>query len=446
MKKTMKNVLLLMCALSAHASAQQVDTTSPYVWREEEVVDTLKAVQTMAARRDTLTRQIELLTTLRQTKKKKVATDDEKALLQNLVRRCFHENVEVQTQHGGRYYVRHPYFLQGGHLAIITHTRVGSYGPKTESNFVELLQQGTLHPSLLAAFDSIVPALTDEAARMDASTDADFARFVYPLPTKMAPVRHDNPYYADPAFHWLDSLKQNNTLLNRQNKMTAKTVSYPVKDEYYTSNIFTQFKFRTSSSQPDIRWNTAAWRVYDATDRLVAVSASGDIDSLRLACFRYDFEHNAYGIDGEPAAVRSYVKHYLSTGKTPQAEITYLELEPLRQAQAMRVAMQLSMAMMNTSELNEMKRQSDALVAESKRKADALRSRYPKDVMERGEAYIDQLKADNAYDSDRLQTTRLDGLSFMVTPRDGGRLKARLTFGFDAKEGKLVPHYTILEK
>ena len=57
----------------------------------------------------------------------------------------------------------------------------------------------------------------------------DFADYVSPLPTKLKNVRHDNPDYADPNFHWLDRFDTKT--------LERKSILFPIKEDYWASNI-----------------------------------------------------------------------------------------------------------------------------------------------------------------------------------------------------------------
>lgn len=431
----MKKALLILSVISVHTYAQQIDTNSPYIWCEEEVVDTLKAVaeanQIKAEKTERMAAEISLLTSL-QAKNRKIKSDEEKAMLRNILDRCLTS------------YLKPEHIPTGGTIREHYLKNYRSY--LREQDLYDALEKGKIHPSFYAGFDSIVSYLTRNRDKIESSTDADFADYVNPLLMKMANVRRDNPYYADPQFLWVDKLNE----YDKNHQLERKSVSYPDKDEYYTSNIYTQYKFRKVR---DTDFRLTYVKVYDQAGKLVAVKPpydwklEDDKDAIRYACACYDYEHNAYGIDKETAAVKDYVKQYFTTGRTPKTRIDMLDVTLRFQSQLLNEARSnLRRGRISPAEYSKMEKQYNESVAEAEREAAAIRSKYPKELTDKAEGYIEQLKSDNSYPWDKLQATRIDGLNYMITDPNGGKLKAQLTFGYDAERGRIVSSCKVLEK
>lgn len=424
----MKKILLLLCTISVHSYAQQADITSPYIWREEEVVDTAKAIaaakQIKAETEKKITAQLELLASMRE-KKRKIKSENEKALLKDLLQQCNN--------------------IPNARVAI-----TDAYSAATRRQWLnneELpneiatdLEKGKIHAYFYNAFEYIQEHLSNELIRIVDSGDMNFADYVSPLPTKLMNVRHDNPDYADPNFHWLDRFDTKT--------LEHKSVSFPVKEDYWASSKYPAYKFHKPENMD---FYSAIWAVYDQSNKLVAISKP-DISrrrddenaALQFACAKYDYERNAYDINSQPAAVRNYVAQAFATGKSLRKRRD--EMIEAVYFKGIEVQVAATSTRIGDSQYNKLKSDFEALAAKTEKEVAEINKSCPQDVMEKGENYIDQLKKDNVYPWSKLIATRIDGLNFMLTLPDGSKLKVRATFGYNAKDDKAVCSYVVLEK
>ena len=422
----MKKILLLLCTISVHSHAQQADITTPYIWREEEVVDTTKAIaaakQIKAETEKEIMAQLKLVTSMRE-KKRKIKSEEEKALLKDLLQQC--NDIPLAKKA-----IIDSYFAA---------TRRWWLNKELPGEIATDLEKGKIHTYFYNAFEYIQEHLSNELIKITDSNDMDFANYVSPLPTKLMNVRHDNPDYADPNFHWLDRFDTKT--------LEHKSVSFPVKEDYWASSKYPAYKFHKRENED---FAFATWILYDQSNKLVAISKpdmsrrqDDENTELQFACAKYDYERNAYDINSQPEAVRKYVAQAFSTGKSLKAKrddiVTTLYVKQ----------MELEVAARNTriseSQYNKIMSDFKALAAKSEKEIAEI-DKFPKDVMEKAENYIDQLKKDNVYPWKNLQAIRIDGLNYIFTLPDDNKLKAQATFRYNAKDEKVECSYVILEK
>lgn len=427
----MKKTLLLLCTISVHSYAQQADITSPYIWCEEEVVDTAKAIAAAKQIKDEtekkITAQLELVASMRE-KKRKVKSEEEKALLKDLQQQCSGVPAAIPA---ARKAITDAYFAA---------YRRRWLNKELPDEIAEELEKGKVHAYFYNAFEYIQEYLSTELVRIsDSDINMDFADYVSPLPTKLMNVRHDNPDYADPNFHWLDRFDTKT--------LEHKSVSFPVKEDYWVSSKYTEYKFHKLENMD---FYSSTWAVYDQSNKLVAIlnpkttTDRGENDELQFACAKYDYERNAYDINSQPAAIKNYVAQAFATGKSLKARRD--EIEEAVFLKGMEVQVAATSKRISDSQYNKLKSDFEALLAKSEKERAEIDKSCPKDVMEKGENYIDQLKKDNAYPWRKLIATRIDGLNFMLTLPDGNKLKAQAIFGYNTKDEKAECSYVVLEK
>lgn len=403
----MRNILLLL-SLVTICSFAQVDTTSPYVWQEIEVVDTVKAIemahQIKVEREKTnaeIKTKIALLQSLTESGKKKISSEEDKTSLK-----------EIAQKYGGQ---------KPNNKGMIV-------GP---SAYLADLEKGKVNKNFFNEFNHIQSELTKSMQTED--FDSIYAT-LFPVPKKMAKVKKENPNY---GFRWFDKYDKG--------KLKYKSVSYPQKDEFYTSDEYPQYKFRQHN------YDRRRWSIYDRQENLLAVSMPFDYynekDDIRGACNRYDFEHNAYNINADDAAVRNYVAEKFA-GATAETEIFARQFAIRMLNTKLDQARQyLSRRQITQQEFNNIskavgveKSQYEKEIAEWKKKMPSA------NVVSKANNYIEQLARDNAnVVPDDMTKERIDGLNFMLTSSKR-RLRVQQTYYYDKKKKRVECKYKVLEK
>ena len=439
----MRTFLCLISLIAVFNSyAQNINTNFPYIWEEIEVIDTVKAEEMankiksdkkadISKSNEKISTQITLLTMLKDKKQKKVQNEQEITLLQ-----------EIATEHKGEIVDVIDYNLN---LQRLRNGRT----PRTNSdrmieNIMSNLTKGKINDYYFISFDRIITKLQEELQDEKQYENMCFTSLVSPLPMKTIKVKKDNPNYLDPDFHWLDRYNTD--------KLILKSTSFPVKEEYYASEEYPQFKFYKDN------YMSHRWLIYDLFGNFVAASMPTEYDlnyhgvdwQMIDACSLYDFEHNTYNINQESEAVRNYIAYTLKNGHSLRSEISSIELgqsmidKILQESKRMLVA-----GRMTQEQYNKNYAEHKRLTMENQKRLTTLRKQIPsKDVIERADNYVEQLKKDN---EDRLprsnrdfKISRIDGLNFILTSDSG--LKLQQTGYYNSKENRVEWSYKVLEK
>ena len=372
----MKKIFLLLCIVSLYAHAQQVDTTTPYLLVDEEVVDTAKAI-VMA--KETLTKEVAFITSL--TDKKIISLMEKRKITD----KKYSELSAISDK-----YVRRN--------RTVWDTEEVNYG------------------NYLNAVCALKQVLPERLTKLEQNDATGIQAIVYPLPTKTIKVKKDNPNYADPEFHWLDQFDSYS--------LKSHSVAFPVKDTYYTSDIYQQFKFRKIFEGEEKEWVLC----YDQSDNLLAITRRQTkrqrekaYKQYKFACAEYDYEHNAYNINQEDERVQEYVAKSFANGE----------------ALSKSIGMFRALALIGVVNVDE-----EGLKKET--------AKFTPEIVERANNYIEQLENDNVYPWDKLKATRTDRFNILWTLPDG-KLKIQETYLYQApqngeKEGRVKSIYKVLEK
>ena len=403
----MRKLFLFLSFVAANTYAQ-VDTTSPYIWQEVEVVDTAKAVEMarqIKSKREKANAEIKviiaLLQNIKESGQKKVSSEEDIIRLK-----------EIAQKYGGK---------KPNNKGKI----VGS------SAYLADLDKGKINKDFLNEFSDIQAELTKSLQTEDFNS---IYATLFPVPKKKAMVKKENPNY---GFRWFDNYNKS--------KLKYKSVSYPSKDEYYISDEYTQYKFR-KHNYDDWRWS-----IYDKQDNLLAVAMPFDYynekDDIRGACNRYDFEHNAYNINKDNPAVRNYVSAKFA-GATAETEIFARQFAiralntKLDQAR-----LYLSRRQITQQEFNNISKAVGAEKSQYEKEiAEWQKKMPPTDVVSKANNYIEQLDKDNAnIVSDKMIKVRIDGLNFLLTSPTG-KLRVQQTYFYDKKKNRVECKYKVIEK
>ena len=372
----MRKILLLLCMVSVYAHAQQVDTTTPYLLVDEKVVDTAKAI-VMA--KETLTKEVAFITSLTD---KKIISLMEKSQITD---KKYRELNAISDKYVRRY-------------RTVWDTEEVNYG------------------NYLNAVCALKQVLPERLTKLEQNDAAGIHAIVYPLPTKTIKVKKDNPNYADPKFYWMDKLDSYS--------LKSHSVAFPVKDTYYTSDIYQQFKFRKIFEGDEKEWVLC----YDQSDNLLAITKRQTKNQrekaykkYKFACAEYDYEHNAYNINQEDEGVQEYVAKSFANGE----------------ALSKSIGMFRALALIGVVNVDE-----DGLKKET--------AKFTPEIVERADNYIEQLENDNVYPWDKLKGTRIDSFNVLWTLPDG-KLKIQETYLYQApqngeKEGRVKSVYKVLDK
>lgn len=400
--------LFLLLSLVTFCSYAQVDTTSPYVWQEVEVVDTAKTVEMahlIKVEREKANAEIKikitLLQSLKESGRKKVSSEEDKIRLK-----------EIAQNYGGQ---------KPNNKGLIV-------GP---SAYLVDLEKGKINKDFFNEFNYIQSELTKSMQTEDFNS---IYATLFPVPKKRVKVKKENPNY---GFRWFDKYDKS--------KLKYKYVSYPQKDDYYISDEYSQYKFRQHN------YDSRRWSIYDRQDNLLAVAMPFDYynekDDIRGACNRYDFEHNAYNINADDAAVKNYVAAKFS-GATAETEIFARQFAIRMLNTKLDQARQyLSRRQITQQEFNNIsKAVGDEKGQYEKEIAEWQKKMPPANVMSKANNYIEQLDKDNAnVVADDMSKSRIDGLNFILTSPKG-RLRVQQTYYYDKKKKKVECKYKVLEK
>ena len=402
----------------------QVDTTTPYIWVDEVVTDTTKAVemakQIVASENAKYQKEIDLLTYLKDNKKYKVKSDEEILILKDIANR-YQKKGEGPSL---------GFYSSGDDGRFIKLYRAYKY-----ENLMKLLEKGKIHKQF---FDSFVDIIADVSSNIkDENTYPyhSFANVVTMLPHKKVTVRKENPNY---GFRWLDDYEYSKLKYN------------PVK-EIYTSADFPQYVFRYKK----INGESKTLVVYDKKENLVAIkyNTSHDIDkgSIVKALMKYDYEHNAYDINQENAAIRKSLDDWLND-RSVQQKIDALQKEQAGVLLSKQLAQNLLYNLVNNSDEYKAAKivisEYDKKGREIGRQIETLKAQLPStDIQRSVDSYLRQLKQDNEKIWGYGQTyfTRIDGLNFILTQK-GNNIKVQEIYYMDEESENLKCKYKVLSK
>lgn len=419
----MRKIFFGWMLIGATCSYAQVDATSPFIWVEEEVVDTAKAVemakQYVAESNAKVKKQIDLLTYLKANNKKKVKLDEDIALLQDLADR-YESLITKQVMASVRSSVSYALSMSS------------SSSPK--ERIQKELTKGKIDKAYFNAFDDILNVLSTQIKDEQSYPYHSFASVVSPLPKKKATVKKDNPNY---GFRWLDKYDESKLKYN------------PVK-ELYTSADFPQYIFRKVK-----KFRDSFWAVYDKVGNLLAVKYNpyhnSDEDEIEKAGMKYDYLHNAYDINDESPAIRKALDDWFH-GRSVQQRIEKLQKEQAGVLLSKELARNLAYnTVSNVKEYNAAKivvNEYDKKERAIARQIEALKNSLPPaDVQRSVDSYLRQLKSDNddIWGWSTTYYTRLDGLNFVLERKDK-TLKVKETFYWDDNLKELKCRYEILNK
>ena len=400
----------------------QVDTTSPYIWVDEVVTDTAKAIemakQIVATDNAKYQKEIELLTYLKDNNKKKVKSDNEISMLKDIAKRygAIITGQVISTAKSSISYA----------LSMLS---------TPSERIQESLEKGKIDKAYFNAFGDIITNISAQIKDENTYPYYSFANVVTMLPKKKVTVRKDNPNY---GFRWLDNYEYSKLKYN------------PVK-ETYSSTDFPQYVFRNKKMNGE----SSTLVVYDKKDNLVAIkyntSHEVDKEGILKAGMKYDYEHNAYDINEENAAIRKALDDWFND-RSVQQKIDALLKEQAGIMLSKQVANNLLYNIVSNSDeykaakiaINEY----DKKEREIGRQIEALRTQLPSSDIQKGvDSYLRQLRHDNENIWGYGQTyfTRIDGLNFVLTQK-GNTLKVQETYYMDEGSENLKCKYKVLSK
>ena len=419
----MRKTLLLLALIALSSYAQNVDTTSPYIYVEGEVVDTMKAIETLKQikaekkaqirkENEQVEAKIALIKNLKDKQRTKVKTAEEIQLLKEIAEKYKSKIVHYAVINQRTNMPSMDKLWSGLEKGKVVRDYYDAYGDILDELPKELEDETKYDEYTLNSLETIVPS--------------------FMIPKKKVMVKKENPNY---GFRWLDKYNKS--------KLKHKSVSYPVKDEYYTSDEYPQYKFRQHN------YNDKRWSVYDKSDNLLAVAMPFDYinekDDIKKACNIYDFEHNAYNISQESEVVRNYIAAKFA-GSTAETEIFARQFSirilntKLDQARQYLASRQITQQEFNriSQAIGTEKSQYEREIVQWQKKMP------PQDVVTKANNYIEQLAKDNEKAvPDRMTKTRIDGLSFILT---GGNLRLQQTYFYNKEKKRVESNYKVLAK
>ena len=246
----------------------------------------------------------------------------------------------------------------------------------------------------------------------------------------------------DAEFHWLDKFDTNT--------LTRKTTSFPTKGDYYASEDYPQYKFQRDKHK------SHRWLVYSMSYNLLAVSLptrddysyESFEDGMLNALVKYDYEHNAYDINSESQAVKNYVAYTANNGRSVKSKLSSLEMsQSFLDKMIANFKQRRATGKMTQEAFNKQLRDYNTETAKNKREIATLRKMLPsKEVIERADNYIRQLRQDNRdFITRDFTAIRIDGLSVLLQSPSND-LKIQQTGYFDKKENAVEWKYKVLEK
>lgn len=417
----MRKVFLIWLSVISVCGYSQVDTTSPYIWVEEEVTDTAKAVemakQIVASENAQYKKEIDLLTYLKNNNKKKVKSDEDIAILKNIARR--YESIITK---------------QVVSSAKSSFSYALSMSSMPNERIQKSLEKGKIEKAFFNTFGDNITFLSAQIKDEKTYPYHSFANVVVMLPKKKVTVRKDNPNY---GFRWLDDYDESKLKYN------------PVK-EINTSVDFPQYVFRYKKM-----YDKLYLTVYDKKGDLVAVKYNTSHDiyeaSIQKAGMKYDYEHNAYDINGENTDIRKALDDWFND-RSIQQKIDALQKKLAGISVSKQLAQNLLYNMVsNTDEYKAAKIVIDEYDKKGRaigHQIEALKEKLPPaDVQRSVDSYLRQLESDNENIWGWGQTyfTRKDGLNFILTKKDK-TLKVQETYYIDEETEDLKCKYRVLNK
>lgn len=420
----MRKVLIFLFSTISICVFSQVDTTSPYIWVEEEIIDTAKAVaiakELVASMNTQCQKEIDLLKKLKDNNKKKVKSDEEIKILKDIANR-YQKKGEGPSM---------GFYSIGDDGRFVKLYRAYNY-----ENLDKLLDKGKIHKIFFDSFDDIIADISSNLKDVNTYPYHSFANVVVILPKKKVTVRKDNPNY---GFRWLDNFDYSKLKYN------------PIK-EINTSADYPQYIFRYKK----INGESSNLAVYDKMGNLVAIkyNTSHDIDkeSIMEAGMKYDYEHNAYDIKEESAAIRNALDDWYHD-RSVQKRIDALKKKQVGIIMSKRLSQNLLYNMISNS--NEYKaaqiviNEYDKKERDLDRQIEGLKKKLPStDIQRCVDSYLRQLKSDNdkIWGWGQTYYTRIDGLNFILTQKDN-TLKVQETYYIDKDTDDLKCKYKVLSK
>ena len=181
-------------------------------------------------------------------------------------------------------------------------------------------------------------------------------------------------------------------MLNNANNFYFRNLSY-------YSSIHPQYKFIQDKHA------SHRWIVYDLSYNLIAVSLPTSYDysyesfedGLLNALVKYDYEHDAYSISQESAAVRKYVEYTANNGRSVDSKLASAELgQAFIDKMMAEFKRRRAAGRMRQEDFNKQLHNYNVETAKNKRMIADLKKQLPtKDVIDRANNYIRQLRQDN---------------------------------------------------
>lgn len=365
-------------------------------------------------------KEIELLTYLKDNKKYKVKSDEDIQILKDIANK-YQKKGEGPSM---------GFYSSGDDGRFIKLYRAYQY-----ENLMKLLEKGKIHKQFFESFDDIIADVSSNIKDEETYPYHSFANVVAMLPKKKVTVRKDNPNY---GFRWLDNYEYSKLKYN------------PVK-ETYSSADFPQYVFRKKK----INGESSTLVVYDKKENLVAIKYNTyhevDKEGILKAGMKYDYEHNAYDINEENAAIRKALDDWFND-RLVQQKIDALQKEQAGVLLSKQLAQNLLYNLVSNSDeykaakivINEYDKKERAIASQIEK----LKMQLPSADIQKGvDSYLRQLKQDNEKIWGWGQTyfTRIDGLNFILTQKEN-TLKIQETYYIDEGSENLKCKYKVLSK
>lgn len=404
----MKTIISICISLMFAYSVVAQNKEPKFLVEDVFVIDTLEAEKIAELKRGELiasiddekkivSEELSLLSYISSRKKKTIKKDDDISLMIDIVDRC------VKFQ--------------------------GVFNDKAES-IKEGLRNGVIDPIFHKDAKTItirrlsllsIPEISD-------INKMSFSELVDPLPTKTIQVTKPNPNF---AYRWIASID-------------TETLSYnPLKD-VYTSGNYPQYTFRKCSYDYH---SDDVWAIFDKSDNLVSTQMGFDLSMAKTelinACVKYDYTHNAYGINEESLALRNCVESILN-GTIPMND-DYLA-GALMQTSLLRTMARQSLrsGLITLKEYNDVVNGADAAIKKQQDEIDKQLKKFDSNTLATARKYVQTLKENN---EDLIQHgfgyERNDDLEALITFKD---LTLKQLFSYSEDENKITSDFEVIKK
>lgn len=421
----MKKLLFLLLTLSYSNGFAQTNSNEPYFYVEEEVIDTLKAIDMakdiIRDRNKAIEKELAIIDDVfKHPSRKKLKTDEDVNVIKGLLER------EKNS------------------------TMVHNWDLSVYTNYDEVmkdLQKKKLHEDLFNSLLLFKTYLRDEVKDEYNESEKSFASIVNPLPMKRMVIRKENLNY---GFRWIDRINTDNLKYN------------PIKDTYKSEQYPDYIIAKCKCSFLDPLYGRI-WAVFDKSENLLAVRwveyESREDKGIQLSAMKYDYAHNAYDINDESVEIRKALDDWYND-RTVENQIEQLKKEQFALEMTRNLANKVTYGSTSTSEEyaaagainNDLAKKS----REINSKIESLKKQMPpKEIQEKVDRYLKQLKKDNNMDYHfhhlrdgeypKVYRKRIDGLNFIITS-SRSKICVQQTYFYDAVDKMVDCTYKVLDK